>query len=145
MKGNFSYFYVLCMELHNFAYKRPWFLRIHTQIRNGSLVTLRRYTGSSTADVGLTDLAVKALKAKKEEFFGGFWGAFFVWYRNTSDLKNEKLKRTITILYLHTKCIYRHLNYPKRKRSERMKKQTETKWNKSVQTFIHDLPFAGCL
>ena len=29
--------------------------------------TPQRYTGSSTAEVRLTDLAVKALKAKKEE------------------------------------------------------------------------------
>jgi hypothetical protein len=36
-------------------------------VRLPSPKTLQRYTGSSTAEVGLTDLAVKALKAKKEE------------------------------------------------------------------------------
>jgi hypothetical protein len=56
-----------CIILHARGPGSYEYIRKSGMVLLPSPKTLRRYTGSSTADVGLTDLAVKALKAKKEE------------------------------------------------------------------------------
>ncbi len=54
-----------CIILHARSLGAYEYLRKSRMVLLPSAKTLRRYCGSSTADVGLTDLAIKALHAKK--------------------------------------------------------------------------------